>query len=247
MVLIIAGCAGSRPSSVPTDSETTVYEINSVMDSIWMHPLPTSIKAEGSLSMKTPLYTGPTMRAEITHRRADSLLMVFRLYGIEGGRMLITRDSLFFYDRLTKTLSARSSNHPALPPLLRIDHALEQMLGLIRPSDQTDLQLKITSDGVVLEDSLLRRAYTIDPEYWRIVHVAQMDTSGNLLDALYYSDFFSVDRFYFPRRVIYRNPAQDINIILSYRSITVNTPVSPMSLNLPEDIARTLLLDRTIN
>ena len=236
--LMIAGCASSRPSPPPTDCENTVLEISSVMDSIWAHPLPTSVRANGNLSMKTPLYSGPTMNTEISHRKADSLLMVFRLFGVEAGRMLITQDSIFLYDRFRKTLNTGSSNHAYLPALLSIDHAMEQMLGLVRPVDQTGLQLKTTHSGLILEDSLLLRTYTIDPEYWRIIHMAQMDTSGTLIDALYFNDFFSLGESYFPRQVIYRNPNQKMNVIMSYRFLSVNDPITSMSLNLPADVER---------
>ena len=238
ILLLVGGCVSSRPPLAPVDSENVIYEIESVMDSLWSHPLPTSLKAEAQLSMKTPLYSGPTMKAEISHRRADSLLIVFRFLGTEGGRLLVTQDSLFFYNRLTKTLSEGDSSHPALPPLLKVDHAIEQMLGFVRPANQTDLQLRSTRDGLVLEAPLLHRTYMIDPEYWRIVHVAQKDASGTLMEALYFNDFFTIDEFYVPRQVIYRNPSQNTNVILSYRSLSVNEPVAPMSLNLPDNVER---------
>ena len=237
-VLIIGGCASSRPPAALIDSENIVYEIGSVMDSIWAHTLPASLRAEGNLSMKTPLYSGPAMKAEISHRKGDSLLIVFRLFGVEGGKLLVTGDSLFFYDRLTKTLHTGESSHSALPPVLRVDRAMEQMLGFVHPASQAGLQLKSTRDGLTLEDSRLRRTYVIDPEYWRIVHVTQKDASGNLVEAFHYSNFFSVGEFHVPRQVIYRNSAQNTSVILTYRSVSVNESVTPMSLHLPSDVKR---------
>lgn len=239
IVLIIAGCASSRPALDRIDP-VTVYEVKSVMDSVWAHTLPTSLQARGDLSMKTPLYSG-TLTAEISHRRADSLLMIFRVRGlnIEGGRLLVTQDSLFFYDRFAQTLRIAGSSHPALPALFSVQNAIEQMLGYVRPIRGTPLQLKPTQDGLVLTDSLMHRTYTVDPEHWRTVQMVQHDTSGVLLmEALYFNDFFAVDEKFFPRQIIYRNPAMSTNAILYYRSLSINEPITSMSLGLPNDVNR---------
>lgn len=238
IVLIIAGCASSRPALDRIDP-VMVYEVESVMDSVWAHTLPMSLQARGDLSMKTPLYSG-TLTAEILHRRADSLLMVFRVRGlnIEGGRLLVTQDSLFFYDRFAQTLRIAGSSHPALPALFSVQNAIEQMLGYVRPIRGTPLQLTSTQDGLVLTDSLMHRTYTVDPEYWRTVQMVQHDTSGVLLEALYFNDFFAVGEKFFPRQIIYRNPAMSTNAILYYRSLSVNEPIAPMSLDLPSDVNR---------
>ncbi|MXX96101.1 MAG: DUF4292 domain-containing protein [Rhodothermaceae bacterium] len=238
IVLIIAGCASSRPALDRIDP-ATIYEVESVLDSVWAHSLPTSLQARGDLSMKTPLYSG-TVTAEISHRRADSLLMVFRVRGlnIEGGRLLVTQDSLFFYDRFAQTLGIAGSGHPALPALFSVQNAIEQMLGYVRPIRGTPLQLKSTQDGLVLTDSLMHRTYTVDPEHWRTVQMVQHDASGTLMEALYFNDFFAVGEEFFPRQIIYRNPAISTNAILYYRSLLIDEPIASMSLDLPNDVNR---------
>ncbi len=238
ILLILAGCAGSRPALDPA-APVEAYELEEVMDRIWVHTLPATLRARGDLSMKTPLYSG-TLTAEISHRRADSLLMIFRVrgFGIEGGRLLVTPDSLFFYDRFAQTLRIAGSDHPALPALFSVQHAIEQMLGYVRPIPGTPLQLESTQDGFVLTDSLLHRTYTIDPVHWRTIQMTQYDTSGTLLEALHFHDFFAVGEAFFPRQIIYRNPARDMNAILHYRSLSVNEPIASMSLGLPDNVDR---------
>ncbi len=220
----------------------TLYEVESVIDSVWMHMVPASLQAKGKLAMKTPLYSG-TLIAEISHRSADSLLMIFRIQGlgIEGGRLLVTPDSLFFYDRFSQTLSVASSNHSALPGFFTVQNALEQMLGFVRPPQGTDLKMTSTRDGLVFEDSLLYRTYIVDPNYWRVVHMTQEDSSGTPVETFHYKNFFDVNGTYFPRRVIYRNPVQNTNAILSYRSLSINDSIPSMSLDLPSDIKRVAL------
>ena len=243
--LVVAGCAGTRTSVVDPVNVPDLYEAATVLDSIWAHPVPTSIKAQVQLSMDTPIHSG-TMMAEISHRRGDSLLMAFtvRGLGIEVGRALVTRDSIFFYDRLAQSLHTAGSDYPAIPPIFTVQDAIENMLGLIRPVHQAHTQLEQISDRLVLTDTLQNKAYTVDPALWRIIYVEQRDSTDTLTESLYFSDFFTVGEMQFPRRVVYRNPASDINAILHYRSIEVNEPIVSMSLNLPSGVSRVSLPER---
>lgn len=243
--LAAAGCAGTRTSVVDPVDVPNIYEAATVLDSIWAHPVPTSIKAQAQLSMDTPIHSG-TMMADISHRRGDSLLMAFtvRGLGIEVGRALITQDSIFFYDRLKQSLRTADSNYPAIPAIFTVQNAIENMLGLVRPTRQLHLQLDQVTDHIVLTDTLQSRAYTIDPALWRIIHVEQRDSTDTLIESLYFSDFFTVGEMQFPRRVVYRNPASDINAILHYRSIQINEPIISTSLNLPDGVSRISLPER---
>jgi hypothetical protein len=243
--LAAAGCAGTRTSVVNPVNIPNLSEAATVLDSIWAHPVPTSIKAQGQLSMNTPIHSG-TMMANISHRRGDSLLMAFtvRGLGIEVGQALVTQDSIFFYDRLAQSLHTADSNHPAIPAIFTVQDAIENMLGLVRPTHQLHMQLGQISDRYVLTDTLQNRAYTIDPTLWRIVHVEQRDSTDTLVESLYFSDFFTVGEMQFPRRVVYRNPASDVNAILHYRSIQIDEPIVSMSLNLPGGVNRVPLPER---
>ncbi len=238
ILLICTGCIHSRPTPSRVTSLIS-YEAESVIDSLWMHKLPNSLLAQGQLSMKTPLYSGALI-AEISHRSADSLLMIFRIqgFGIEGGRLLVTPDSLFFYDRFSQTLRTAESNHPALPSFFSVQNALGKMLGFVRPPRGVNLKIRSSRDGLVLEDSLLHRTYAVDPNYWRVVHMTQHDSLGTLMEALHYDNFFDVNGSYFPRQVIYRNPLENTNAILNYRSLAVNDSIPSMSLDLPIDTER---------
>lgn len=243
--LAAAGCAGTRTSVVDPINIPNLYDTATVLDSIWVHPVPTSIKAQGQLSMDTPIHSG-TMMADISHRRGDSLLMAFtvRGLGIEVGRALITQDSIFFYDRLKQSLHTAGSNYPAIPAIFSVQSAIENMLGLVRPTRQLHLRLEQMSDLLVLTDTLQNRAYTIDPALWRIIHVEQRDSTDALIESLYFSDFFTVGEMQYPRRVVYRSPASDINAILHYNSIQIDEPIVSTSLNLPDGVSRIALPER---
>ncbi len=238
ILLILAGCSSLRPAPDPV-TPVAVYEVKSVMDSLWAQTLPTSLQARGNLSMKTPLYSG-TLTAEISHRKADSLFMIFRVRGLnlEAGRLLVTQDSLFFYDRFAQTLRTAGSSHSALPALFSVQNAMEQMLGYVRPIRGTPLQMKSTQDGLILTDSLIHRTYTVNPENWRTTQVMQYDMSNSLVEALYFKDFFAVDAEVVPRQIIYRNPTMSMNAILYYGSLSLNEPIASLSLDLPDDINR---------
>ncbi|MCY4674244.1 MAG: DUF4292 domain-containing protein [Bacteroidetes bacterium] len=243
--LVAAGCAGTRTSVVDPVNPSNFYESETVLDSIWAHPIPTSIKAQGQLSMDTPIHSG-TVVADISHRRGDSLLMAFtvRGLGIKVGQALITQDSIFFYDRLKQSLHTAGSNHPALPAIFTVQDAIEKLLGLVRPTHQPHMQLEQRQDRLVLTDTLQNRSYTVDPSLWRIIHVEQRDSTDTLTESLHFSEFFTVGETQFPRRVIYRGPASDINAILHYRSIQINEPIVSMALDLPDKVSRISLPER---
>ena len=237
IALGLAGCSGPRPIPIPK-APFLPADPKSVIDSVQAHILPRSFRADAVLSMKTSLYSG-TLNAEIFHRRADSLLMIFRVPGLgfEGGRLLVTPDSFFFYNRLTQTLHMADSNHPALPDFFTVENALEKLLGFVRPVYRSDMKLLPTKDGLVLEDFSNHMTYTIAPEFWRVIHVVEQNSS----EALYMDDFFAVGEAYFPRKVIYRNPVMNTSAILIYKSIVVNETITSMSLDLPPGIQSTPL------
>lgn len=229
-----AGCTAPRPISV-LPSPNLSMEAHSVIDSVRAHVPPNSMQISAVLSLKTPLYSG-TLNAEVSHRRADSLMMIFRVPGLgfEGGKLLVTPDSFFFYNRLTQTLHIGESNHPALPALFTVENAIGNLLGFVRPVHRSNMKMIPTKDGLVLTDSVARKIYTISPEIWRVTHVAHQDHS----EALYMDEFFPVDGTHFPRKVIYRNSDMNTNAILIYKSITVNESITSMSLDLPSGTER---------
>ncbi|MCY4001659.1 MAG: DUF4292 domain-containing protein [Bacteroidetes bacterium] len=239
LLLILIGCTSTRSTVVEIDDPSDLT-IRSVIDQLWEHTPPDSLIAVGDLALKSPLYSGPKVRAEILHRRADSLLMIFRapVFGFEAARLLVTQDSLFMYDRLRKHIFVADTTHPVFLRILRVQNAMEYLLGYMRPTNPHDLKLLSDPNGIILEDSLMNRSYTIDPTYWRIVHFAQRDHLGSLVEAYYYNDFFQVGDTYFPQQIIYRNLPEQTNIILSYNQILIDPPMKPLGFNLPSDVQR---------
>ena len=239
LLLILIGCTSTR-SMVVEVTNPAELTIRSIMDNLWEHTPPDSLIAVGDLALKSPLYSGPEVRAEIVHRRADSLLMIFRapVFGFEAARVLVTQDSLFMYDRIAKHIFVADTTHPVFLRILRVQNAMEYLLGYMRPTNPHGLKLLSSPNGIILEDSLMNRSYTIDPTYWRIVHLAQRDHLGSLVEAYYYNDFFQVGDAYFPRQVIYRNLPDETNVILSYNRILVDPPLNPLGFHLPSDVQR---------
>jgi len=242
IALILVGCTSSRPSTLSLDviDDFSGMSIESVMDSVRSHVPPDSFRAIGTMAMKSPLYSGPELRSEILHRRSDSLLMIFSVRGLgfEAGRLLVTHDSIFVYDRISKQVSVADSSHPVFLPIMRVNHAIESLLGYVHPTPSDDLQLEITPNQLIFTDTLLHRTYTINTDYWRTMSIVQHDDLGSLVEGLYYNDFFQVGNFYFPRQVIYRNLPTETSVILSYNQIMINEPLKPMLFNLPHDVNR---------
>jgi len=240
ILLVLIGCTSTRTALVEVEDAVDPSEltIRSVISKVWEHTPPDSLIAIGDLAMKSPLYTGPEVRAEILHRRADTLLMIFRVpvLGFEAARLLVTQDSLFMYNRIAKQVFVADTTHPVFLRIFRSRHAMAYLFGYVRPTDPYGMKLELSQNGLILEDSLLNRSYTIDPQYWRVVHFAQRDDMGALIEGFYYNDFFQVGDTYFPRQIIYRNVPEQTNVILTYNRILVDPPLKPMGFHLPKDI-----------
>jgi len=242
ILLIMIGCTSSRPSNITVDNfkDLSLISMESVLDSVWSHIPPDSFMAVGNMAMKSPLYSGPEVRAEILHRRSDSLMMIFSIRGLgfEAGRLLVTQDSIFLYDRVSKQVSVADTSHPVFLPILQVDNAIESLLGYVYPIASDALDLEFASGQMILKNPLLHRSYSVNTDYWRITSVLQHDDSESLVEGLYYNDYFKVGEIYYPRRVVYRNLHTETSIILTYSRITIDEPLKPLNFDLPKDVRR---------
>ena len=123
LALTVAGCSTTRPAATvmpdrfPNHSESEILENlrSALPDSL------VALRAEATISIVSPVYSG-TATARIEHRRGDSLFVSLSgtALRIEAGRLLLTRDSLFYYDRLQNRLyfGPRSALADRLPTIL---------------------------------------------------------------------------------------------------------------------------------
>ena len=240
--LMLTGCAATRPAAVGTADRFpnhTESEIRSLLRSAVADSL-TSLRAEAALSISSPFYSG-TATAQIAHRRGDSLRVT--LYGtalrIEAGRLLMTPDSVFFYDRLQSRLyyGPLSALSERLPTALLDGPVFERLLGVMAPPGPG---MALSADSARahyhLEDSALH--LIIVPGLWRTASYTRREPGGDLIEALAFTEFEAADGVYFPRRIVMRRPRERTNVSLHYSEMQLNPPSLSLSIGAIQDAER---------
>ncbi len=242
LALLLSSCAATRPAAVGsvdrfpnhTESEVRALLRTAISDTV------TSLRAEAMLSIRSPYYSG-TASARIMHRRGDSLLV--SLYGtalrIEAGRLLVTTDSVFFYNRLQNQLyyGPSSALSQRLSTALLEGPVLERLLGVMVPHGP-DMALRADSARAQyhLEDSTLH--FIIVPGLWRTTSYTHKMPGGDLIEALAFTEFDAEAGVHFPRRIILRRPREGTNISLRYGELQLNPPSLSLSLDVAADVER---------
>lgn len=239
---LLQACATPKPVAVDIDSSEATWTIESILQRLELPEPPAAISAVADLSIQSPLYTGGSA-VHLKHRINDSILVAFtvRGLGLEAARLLVTPDSFFLYNRLEQSVTVGSSRDELVPAMFSPEDAMRRMLGLIKPDEQTPWALSETPDGIVLRDAEQQEQWIIDPSIGRVVSYERSLASGQLAEAIYFSDFAAVDSVLYPRRVVYRNPPQATNGLLQIRSITFSDDVASLALGAPPDAKRMVL------
>lgn len=157
-----------------------------------------SLSSDGRLEIDTP-----ALRERVTFslrtRFRDSLTVVVRgPLGIEGGRALLSRDTLIVVERLNRSAFVGS---PALirrlvPGTTTAEDIARAFAGLTVP--ETHLPWALTAENGLYRLSAdlpggSRREIDVDPRFWGVVGVRVFDEAGALLGETRASDHARVD------------------------------------------------------
>jgi hypothetical protein len=197
------------------------------------------------VSVRTP-QENRSFNASVRQRRADSLLMRFSLFGIEGGRMLLTPDSVFFYDRRRHTLRVGpiAEAKQLLPAPVASNEVFANMLGLIAPDPGTDWTVEADSSLYYLTAPGGQRRWTVDPSHWRTVRYVEEAADGTVIEKRQFSDFRLVNGVVVPHRVIFRRPPDDLMARIEYERIRLNPTTLSFDLGVPANMPRTPIRGR---
>ncbi len=198
-----------------------------------------SFRASARVTVRSP-DENRSFNAEIQQHRADSLFMRFSKFGVEGARLLLTADSVFFYDSRQHTLRAGPVREAQdlLPVPVTSDQVFANMLGLLAPESATDWTVEADSSQYYLTDPSERRRITIDPIRWRVIRYAREAEDGTLIEERLFSDFESTQGVLMPKRVIFRRPKNKLMAMINYRDLRLNPSNLSFSLDVPQDVPR---------
>jgi len=166
--------------------------------------------------------------------------MRFSLFGVEGGRLLLTRDSVFFYDTRKSVLrvgpvEAVQQIFPA--PVSSADF-FENMLGLVAPDPSSSWSLQADSSLYYFTGPSDRTHYTVDPTRWRVVRYEEQTPDGSILEKRVFSGFRPVEGVLLPDQAIFHRPGSDLRAVVNYREMNLNPKRLSFALNVPSQVPR---------
>lgn len=241
----VVGCSSSEsarapgvlPDAFPNHSSS---EIRSLLTqaSDTLH----QFSAEARVHAETPK-ENRSFNAEIRQQRADSLFMRFSLFGFEGGRMLLTPDSVFVYDSRKQTLrvGAVKDAQQVLPVPVAADDVFANMLGIIAPDGHTRWTVRADSAHYYLTDPSQQREWTIDARNWRVLRYKKTDGNGALIEERRFSNHKTVQGLRLPHRVVFQRPQENLKARIDYERIQLNPSDLTFKLEAPANIPRTPL------
>lgn len=240
-LMLVTGCSGpsvatrpGMPAGFPNHTASQIHG-NIAAPSDTLH----AFRADARVSVQSPVRDG-SFNANVRQNRSDSLWMRFSLFGIEGGRMLVTPDSFYFYDtrknRLTVGTTAGAEDY--LPAPVASGQIFENMLGLVAPDPAVNWTVESDSTLYYLTSPDGRQEITIDPATWRVLRMVTRTADGSIAEERRFSNFESVNGILIARRVLFRRPPDDVLAVLTYSSITLNPTDLSFDLNVRDSARR---------
>ena len=239
--LLLAGCGSSSPSTAPSLPDAfpnhsvgqVQQQITGGTDTIRAYT------AKARVNVRTPNQT-QSFNAVVHHRRADSLFMRLSLFGIEGGRLLLTRDSVFFYDTRNTVLRVGpvKAVQNLFPAPVSSDQFFDNMIGALAPPARPDWSMTADSTLYYLSDTTDRERYTVDPTRWRVVRYEERSDPGTVRQKRLFSDFRRVQDVSLPARILFQQPADGLRAVITYKEMTLNPSGLSFSLDVPAQVPR---------
>lgn len=240
--LVLAGCGSSAPTAdgpglpkgFPNHSVEQIHRAIS-QSSDTLH----SFSATARIAVRSPQET-QSFTARVRQRRADSLFMSFSMLGIEGGRMLLTPDSVFFFDTRKAVLRVGSlvDVRQIFPAPIASNELFQNMLGVIAPDPSRRWSLESDSSLYYVSGGNHYQEYVVDPIRWRVVRFVKQAADGTVLQKRHFSDFRRVEGVLVPHRVVFRRPVDGLSAVVSYRDIDFNPTDLSFHLNVPPEVPR---------
>jgi len=169
--------------------------------------------------------------------------MRFSLFGFEGGRMLLTPDSVFVYDSRAPSLRVGpvADARELFPAPVTSDQVFENLLGLIAPDGTTAWTVEADSTLYYLSNDPETRVWTVDPRRWRVVRYERRAPDGTVLEVRRFGNFTSVNGVALPRSVTFRRPPDALSAELNYNEIQLNPSGLSFELDVPRSVPRSPL------
>lgn len=240
--LLLTGCSGSAPTtdSSPLPDRFPNHRVGQIQRQIQQSTdTLRAFSAKARVTVRSPDQSR-SFNAVVRQRRADSLFMRFSLFGVEGGRLLLTPDSVFFYDSRKGVLRVGPSTavQKIFPAPVDSDQLFENMLGLLAPASASDWSLQADRSLYYLTSASGRERYAVDPTRWRVVRYVKETPDGTVLQKRQFSGFNTVEGIVLPHRLVFQHPADGLSATVTYRTLDLNPARLSLELDVPPQVPR---------
>lgn len=240
--LLVVGCTSTAPTAdapglpdrFPNHSPDDIRSrITGAADTLRAYT------AKARITVQSPTQNR-TFNAKVRHRRADSLFMRVSLFGFEGGRLLLTPDSVFFYDTRKTVLRVGPVEdvQNLFPAPVSSANFFENMIGLVAPDPKTDWSVRADSTLYYLSGPNDQRRYTVDPTRWRVVRYEQHTRDGTVTQKRRFSNFRKVEGLLLPAQLLFHRPDANLRAVVRYQSMTLNPADLSFSFDVPPEVPR---------
>lgn len=246
--LSLAGC-GSSVETTPPGVLPNAFP-NHSPDDIRTHiAVPTDsiqrFAATARVQVRSP-DENRSFNAQMRQQRADSLFMRFSLFGFEGGRLLMTPDSVFLYDARKNALRVGplADAQEFLPAPIDGGKIFVNLLGLLAPDPNRDWSVRTDSTYYYLSNPNETEQWKVDPRRWRVVQYKRQSPDGRTLDVRRFSNFRLVEGVSLPHTVTFRRPEENVTATFNYQQIDLNPSGLSYELGIPSKVPREPLRTR---
>ena len=210
--------------------DTGAPSAQEILDRLNGRPIPANARFVADLAIQSPLFEGSFV-AHVQALKGDSLFASLRLRGLgmEVGRVLVSTDSVFVYNRVENEYVAESIAVLPTSQLLNTAEALPSLLGFARVSESSSWTLTSVQAGYRLESG--DRILTVDRDQWNSLALEIRLPSGETDERIQYQEYGSMAGGQNPRRVIYNSPTRNVRVVLYVRSLELNVD----ELRIPSD------------
>jgi hypothetical protein len=247
LILLIAGCARTRPVPVLDTSLPAGFPNHRVeqiqQNILFATDTLVSYRAKASFSVTSPERSG-RFSADLRNRRGDSLyISISPGLGIEAVRVLVTPDSVYYYDRIKSELMvgalSRVGDLLAIP--VSSEDLFRNLLGIVAPETEEVWNVEADSAYYYLRNNTNTRVYVIDPSLWRVVRYTERAPNGEILEERIFSEYDVFNGVYIPRRIVFRRPQENSVASIFYRDLDLNPEELSFELRVRESARRTKL------
>lgn len=240
LLLIVSACA--TPYAVFETGELTEAEIS--IDQFHEGLLQygenlQTLSGNGRLLISQP---GNSDRLSLDYHsdRQASLITFRNRIGIEGGRILVSSDSLLFYnriDRIAERHSLRNGNLTELGALATVN--LTELFNY--PVNRDSLAALYETEYHFIAFSYGGTRITTDKQDGNILEVRFDPAEETRYSRVIYEEHADFDGFILPRKITIFGREGETRLTLLVRQLRINAPLPPLQIEIPDEIPVTTL------